>query len=63
MPMLYVWVNERVEPIKAFCAYDQIELCQGYVRELSTGLLYHDRCCLELHELECEAIVSHAKAS
>ena len=63
MPMRYVWVNARVEPMKAFCAFDHVALCQGYVRELSTGLIYHDRCCLELHSLEREEAVRHAKAS
>jgi hypothetical protein len=63
MPLRYVWVNERIEPMRAFCAYDHVELCHGYVRDLATGVLYHDRCCLELHTLECEEVVSHAKAS
>jgi len=49
--------------MKAFCAYDHVELCHGYIREIVTGLVYHDRCCLELHTLECEEVVSHAKAS
>lgn len=63
MPMRFVRVNTRVEPMRAFCAYDHVELCHGYIRELATGVLYHDRCCLELHTLECEEVVSHAKAS
>ena len=63
MPMRFVWMNERVEPMKAFCSYDHVELCQGYIRELATGLIYHDRCCLELHALECQEAIAHAKAS
>lgn len=61
--MRFVWVNERVEPMTAFCAYDHVAVCQGYIRELATGLVYHDHCCLELHILECEEVVAHAKAS
>jgi hypothetical protein len=64
MPLRYVWVNEALKPMKAFCAFDHISLVEGYVRELSTGLLYHDACCLEHHALVCEEeVVSHAKAS
>jgi hypothetical protein len=42
--MRFVWVNERVDPMKAFCAFDYIAICQGYIREVATGLVYHDRC-------------------
>jgi hypothetical protein len=63
MPMRLVWVNECVEPRKAFCAYDHVELCHGYIRELATGLVYHDRCCLELNLLQCETVVNRANAS
>ena len=61
--MRYVWVNEQVKPMKAFCAFDHIAIVEGYVRELSTGLVYHDACCLEHHALVCEEVVSRAKAS
>lgn len=61
--MRYVWVNERLKPMTAFCAYDYVVLVEGYVRDLSTGLLYHDACCLEYHKLECEEAVTIAKAS
>jgi hypothetical protein len=61
--MRYVWVNERLKPMTAFCAYDNIALVEGYVRELSTGLLYHDACCLEHQKLECEKDEHKAKAS
>jgi hypothetical protein len=61
--MRYVWVNERLKPMSAFCAFDHIELVQGYVRELATGLLYHDACCLEHHALTCQEVGRHAKAS
>jgi|GEM_PF-4047887 len=61
--MRYVWVNERLKPMTAFCAYDRIALVEGYVRELSTGLLYHDACCLEHQKLECTEVMRPAKAS
>jgi len=56
-------VNERLKPMTAFCAYDRIALVEGYVRELSTGLLYHDACCLEHQKLECTEVMRPAKAS
>ena len=37
MPLRYVWVNEALKPMKAFCAFDHISLVEGYVRELSNG--------------------------
>ena len=52
--MRYVWVNASVRHAKPVCAFDNIVICEGYVRELSTGLLYHDACCLEFHKLVCE---------
>jgi hypothetical protein len=58
--MRYVWVNARVEPMKVLCAFDHVALGQG---ELSTGLVYQNRCYLEMQWLECEKAVSHAKAS
>ena len=63
MPLRYVWVNEPLKPRIAFCAFDHIWIVEGYVRELETGLLYHDACCLEGHELLCDEVVRHAKAS
>jgi hypothetical protein len=60
--MRYVWVNERVKPMTAFCAYDHIALVDGYVRELSTGFLCQ-ACCLEHQKLECDEIVRQAKIS
>ena len=63
MPMRYVWVNDALKPMTGFCAFDQLSLVEGYVRDLSTGLLYHDFCCIEHHALVCQEIVSHAKAS
>jgi hypothetical protein len=64
MPLRFVWVNEPLKRMAALCAYDQICLVEGYVRELSTGLLYHDVCCLEHHTLECQqAVTGRAKAS
>jgi hypothetical protein len=50
----YVWVNESARHLNAVCAFDKIAICEGYVRELSTGLLYHDACCFEFHKLICE---------
>ena len=38
-------------------------ICEGYVRELSTGLVYHDVCCLKFHALVCEEVMLEAKAS
>jgi hypothetical protein len=61
--MRYGWVNERVTPMRAFCTYDHVELCHGYIRELTTGLVYHDACCLEMHSLECQEVMPHAKVS
>ena len=63
MPFRYVLVNEALKPMKAFCAFDNISIVQGYLRELSTGLLYHDACCLHGHILECDEVVRRAKAS
>jgi hypothetical protein len=62
MPLRYVWVNEALKPMAAFCAFDQISIVEGYVRELATGLIYHDFCCLEHHALACDEVVSHANA-
>jgi hypothetical protein len=53
----YVWVNESARHLNAVCAFDKIALCEGYVRELSTGLLYHDACCFEFHKLICEEMM------
>jgi hypothetical protein len=61
--MRYVWVNEKLQPMKAFCTFDHLSLVEGYIREFQTGRLYHDACCLELHRLECEEVAAHAKAS
>jgi hypothetical protein len=47
MPLQFVWVNEPVKRMTAFCAFDHISRVEGYLRELSTGLVYHDVCCLE----------------
>lgn len=45
MSLRYVWMNEALKPMKAVCAFDHLTIIEGYVRELSTGLLYHDACC------------------
>jgi hypothetical protein len=62
MPLRYIWVNEPLKPMMTFCAFDHISIVEGYVRELSTGLVYHDACCLIGHTLECQEVVAHAKA-
>lgn len=61
--MQYIWVNEPVSSGEAACAFDNIPICEGYVRELSTGLVYHDVCCLKFHALVCEEVMLEAKAS
>jgi len=53
----YVWVNESARHLNAVCAFDKITICEGYVRELSTGLLYHDACCFEFHKMVCEEMM------
>lgn len=63
MPLRYVWVNEKLNPMEAFCAYDHMQLRDGYVRELSTKLLYHDALCLGQHAAECEEVLVQAKVS
>ena len=55
--MRYVWVNESARHLNAVCAFDKITICEGYVRELSTGLLYHDACCFEFHKMVCEEMM------
>jgi hypothetical protein len=47
----------------AFCAYDHVQLREGYVREFSTKLLYHDNLCLGQHALECQEVMAQAKVS
>jgi hypothetical protein len=63
MPLRYVWVNEKLNPMVAFCAYDHVQLREGYVREFSTKLLYHDNLCLGQHALECQEVMAQAKVS
>jgi hypothetical protein len=63
MPMRFVWVNDKLKPMRAFCAFDHVELCDGYIRELATGLLYHGPHCLQQHAFACQEVVSQAKAS
>ncbi len=64
MPLRFVWVNEPLKRMSAFCAFDQISIVEGYVRDLSSGLLYHDACCLEHHKLECKHVqTSHVMRS
>jgi hypothetical protein len=55
--MRYVWVNESVRHANLVCAFDNIIICEGYVRELSTGLMYHDACCLDFHRFICEEAI------
>lgn len=49
MGFRYVWVNEKLEPMTAFCAHDHVQIREGYLREISTGLLYHNAYCLAQH--------------
>jgi hypothetical protein len=63
MSMRFVWVNDKLKPMKAFCAFDHAELRDGYIRELATGLLYHGAHCLQQHAFVCQEMVSEAKAS
>lgn len=63
MAIRYIVVNEKLKPMKAFCAYDHVQLKEGYLHELSTGLLYHDVYCLKQHTLSCQEVVVQAKAS
>lgn len=58
--MKYIVCDTKLKPMKHFCAYDHVEIVEGYTRDLETGVLYHNPFCLNQHKLVCtEALESH----
>jgi hypothetical protein len=61
MPLRFVWVNQKLKPMEAFCAFDHVQIMDGYVRNLATEALYHDAYCLARDALACHEIANDAK--
>lgn len=51
MALRYIVVNLRYAAKETDCACCKSPLGEGYTRELSTGLVYHNPFCLETHVL------------
>lgn len=49
MALRYILVNLRYIAKESDCACCKLSLGQGYTRDLSTGLVYHNPWCLEIH--------------
>lgn len=47
--MRYILVNGRNPRGEGECAFCKTNLGQAYVRDLSTGIVYHSHFCLETH--------------